>query len=260
MALTPSQQVHVDYFRRSVKLNTPDVEQDPAYTYTDDDLWDILNVVVPFFNKEYADVEQVPREIMYVIMLLARKELYHRLAAATAPLYPLEAEGAKLERNVRFDHYLDLIKQLENEYQNIFDNLTGTGGLTLEDLLRGAQSYDVTTSNRHSSRRNYTLQAPIEASVNVDNVGADFVEVSWGKYLNGKLSYYALYVTKEPLVDPYEDKITFTTHPSIRSVDPHRSMGRVRGLEPDTDYYVTLIVHDRNGRYGYAEVTTRTVV
>lgn len=258
MALTAEQQRHVDYFRNSVKLQAPEVEQDPAYTYTDDTLWDILNVVVPFYNAEYPDVTAVPKEHMYVIMLLARKELYHRLAAATAPLYPLEAEGAKLERNVRFDHYLDLIKQLEQEYQNIFDNLNDTGGLTLEDLLRGVQSYDILSTTKHSSRRNYILQAAIVPVLAVDRAGTDFVELSWGKYLTGSFSHYAVYVTKEPLIDPYADHISFPTNPALRVDDPHRVMGRVRSLEPATDYYATLAVFDRNGRHGYVEQVFRT--
>lgn len=258
MPLTPSQQRHVDYFRKSVKLQAPDVEQDPAYVYTDDDIWDILNVVVPFFNKDYADIEDVPNEFLYVIMLLARKELYHRLAAATAPLYPLEAEGAKLERNVRFDHYLDLIKQLEEEYQNIFDNLKSTGGLTLEDLLRGVQTFEVTTASKHMSRRNYNLQAAIVPVLAVDNIGTDYVELSWGKYLAGKFSHYAVYITTEPLVDPYAEHTSFPATPSLRVNDPHRVRGRVRGLTPATDYTATLVVYDLNGRHGYVEQIFRT--
>lgn len=258
MALTTAQQRHVDYFRKSLKLEAPEVTQDPAYIYSDDDLWDILGVVVPHFNPNYDTMDEVPPEFVHVVLILARKELYHRLAAATAPLYPLEAEGAKLERNVRFDHYLALIKQLEEEYQNIFENLKSTGGLTLEDLLRGATSYDVTTSNRHSSRRNYILQADIVPHLAVDRRGTDFVELSWGKYRTGRFSHYAIYVTEEPLVDPYAESISFPANPSLRVNDAHRVMGRVKGLKPATDYYATLAVFDTNGRHGYVEQVFRT--
>ena len=40
----------VEYLRKSLALKDPQIETDEAYKFTDDDLWDIIQLVIPNHN------------------------------------------------------------------------------------------------------------------------------------------------------------------------------------------------------------------
>jgi hypothetical protein len=249
----------VEYLRRSLRLDSA-IDDDPAYTVDAQEMESILNTTLENIDSSYGIVDY-PSEIQPVVILLAKKEVYWRLATATAPLYPLQAEGAGLQQNVRFDHYVTLIQKVEEELQTNYKGLLES--LSYPDIANNIG--DVVIPDRYYTQRNYSLASAPKADLKIDTIYSDKVEVSWDKFdvtdEDGKFANYNLYLSKEPVLDFYSDKVIDTS--SARKIfisDIHRTKYRVKDLESDTTYYLTLEIKNFNTLSGYSETTFTTEV
>lgn len=257
MALSTLEQQYTDYLRNSLVLKSPDVETDPAFKFTDEDLLYILEIGAGQFNPKIPMTE-FPDGDMAFVFLLARKEVYWRLANATAPFYPLEAEGASLKKNVRFDHYMALLKYTDESY----DKMLKAREEAENQLGNGMFSVEVYTSNRYYTHRNKTgIQATIE--VKVMDVGEEHIDISWTVPPTGDLYQYLIYVDEKLVYDPYEDQtIRSDAKPVFDSFDRLRTKYRKKGLLPGKTYYVCVVAKMRNGQRAIAQVpaVTKSVV
>lgn len=258
---TEVQQKKIDYLRESVRLKTPDVETDPVYQFTDETLYDILETVTPL-HSVFHTIEDIPKSEMYFVMLLARKEIYYRLATSTAPFYPLSAEGAKLEKNIRFDHYLALIKQVTKEYEDTMkrvgtvegDDPTGTGGYltTYNAKLRG-KTYE---------RRYQDLSDNPEIELEVSGVTSTSINLDWTKYSSthgSDFTRYYVYISTEPIYDEYDvTPIDSSIKPDFVVEDIRRNKLRISDLLPSTKYYVLVRVDTIYGLTGYSQKSFNT--
>jgi hypothetical protein len=253
MTLTEEQQAKIEYLRSSLRLQSPDLETDPVYKFTDEELWDILAMVTPSHNPQHT-IDTLPVNELSFVMLLAKKEVYYRLATSTAPFYPLSAEGASLQKNVRFDHYMALIKQTEEDYSSALK-------LARENGFGTIQTYEQLVQGHHFSRRNYNLSAKPTIAVTVSNITPTTVDVDWTPFSvpAGLFNQYLIYAEKTPLIDEYA-YIPFRedAYPKFHSNDIHRLKYRIYGLENNTEYYVCAVSRDRSGLYGYSQVKIKT--
>ena len=124
----------IQFLRLNVNVQNPDGSEgvDSAYlSMTDEDILLYLNVVL---TRDFADIpslEYLPAQNVYPLVLLAKKELYYALAVASANEYDLGADNNNyLKRDQRFQHYMALVKQADQEYQDYLDN---GGGLSADD-------------------------------------------------------------------------------------------------------------------------------
>lgn len=251
--LNPTEQKRVDYLRSSLVLKSPEVETDPAFIFTDGDLLYILEIATSTHSPKHTASDLPENEFGFVV-LLARKEVYWRLANATAPFYPLEAEGASLKKNVRFDHYFALLKYVDESYEKMLkareeaDSQMGNGVFTAE----------LYTSTRSHTLRN-KLGLAIGTKVTVMAIGENTLDISWEVPDTGNFYDYLLYVDTASIYDPYEDvQIRNDATPVFQSYDRLRTKYRVKGLVPGTDYFVCIVARMRNGRNAFDQVTTQT--
>jgi hypothetical protein len=182
MAFTEEQLKKVNYLRASVRLQSPEVEVDPAYKFSDEDLFAILETVTPAHNSDY-EIDTLPKSDFYYVVLLAKKEIFYRLASSTAPFYPLSAEGAKLEKNVRFDHYLALIKVIMDEYESMTSGSSGgnedsggTGGVI--------QTYQSVVWGKPYANRYMDLAETPLVELTLSGISETSVNLDWTKYEN----------------------------------------------------------------------------
>lgn len=258
---TKEQQTKIDYLRESVRLKTPDVETDPVYQFTDETLYHILETVTPL-HSVYHTIEDIPKSEMYFVMLLARKEIYYRLATSTAPFYPLSAEGAKLEKNIRFDHYLALIKQVTKEYEDTMkrvgsveeDDPTGTGGLlTVYNAKLRGQTYD---------KRFYDLSDTPYVDLELSGITPTSVNLDWTRYDSTHGSdfvRYYVYISTKPIHDEYSiTPVDPSISPSFLVDNARRTKLRISDLEPSTKYYVLIRVDTLYGLTGYSQKSFNT--
>lgn len=253
----------VDYLRKSVALQDPDVETDPAFQFSDDDLEDILDSVL-YANFTGYTLTTVPKSGEYTLLLLSRKEIYWRLATSTAPFYPLSVEGIDIQKNYRFDHYLNLINTVQKEWEFFIesnkdtDNPAVPGSAATILLTTKDNVGEVILPSRHFTTRNYNLFDIEPPTLTKGTITSDSAELTWSKYQVGRFSKYKVYIHTETMVDPF-------TVPDIEAykveefTDIHRVKYRFTGLTSATNYYCAVAVVDQNGRIGYTETSFTTL-
>lgn len=253
MDATPNiDQQLVDQLRRRLRIQAPDIETDPVYQYTDFDLWEIIQDCVSIFNVKYT-ITTLPPIYYGLVLTLGVKEVLWRLALSTAPYYRLEAEGAVLEKNMRFDHYYKLVVLAQQEYENSLSAIGGAGVV---------ESFDVTASRKHNTVYNYERSEKPTVALTLSGVTSSSVNLDWTKFSvpNGKFYAYKLYIDTSPIVDEYAlSGSEFPTTAKYVQLDVHKIKHRFTGLTPATAYYVCVVSVDTNGRYGYAEETFNTL-
>lgn len=241
----------VSYLRMALALKDPSTETDPAFRFTDDELLDILGLVTPVHNPEYT-LETLPENEKYFAMLLARKEIYFRLATASAPFYPIKAEGAELRKDVRFSHYMTLVNQVNTEYDIAWEQF---------DTNRTIEYGDVLLLSKHFTSGNYEKATKPTVALTINNVGHETVEISWTKFLvpSGMFSSYDIYVSTLPIYDEYMEELSDRATKVISLTDIHRLKYRISNLLPNHNYYVAVVSLDMNGLKGISEKTVSTL-
>ncbi len=248
-SVTPNiDQTLVLMLRRSLRIQDPQIETDPVYQYDDFDLWEVIQTTVPKFDSTYT-ISTLPQKYYPVILVASRIEVLWRLAMSTAPYYRLEAEGASLEKNMRFDHYMMLIKFAREEYADLLLTFGGTGKIEVYDLLN---------KNYHLTKYNYERSEKPSIELILSEITSNSVNLDWSKFETGVFACYKLYISTSMIIDPYSmDEILKEADLVIHDI--HRTKYRFSDLLPDTLYYVAVITKDVNGNYGYSQKSFTTL-
>ena len=229
------------------------VWNDAIFTETSDtDLENLLE----FIAKK--DLSLLTPEESYGVFLSAKREIYWKLAVSTAPLYGIEVDGTKVNKNQRFDHYFNLATQVDKEivdYQN-------------SGLASVINVGEVVLTSRHFDNRNYALTPTPIVSVKVDNVYDTKVEISWEVKRVTKFYNYIIYISNtKDIIDDYmykglEVPVQVKDHASLVTtiLDIHQTKYRVEGLKPDTTYYLAVVCSNCNTVSGHSEIEFTTEV
>jgi hypothetical protein len=231
--------------RKSLKLQDPSIETDEAYKFTDNELWDIAEQSTFEHNGLYTLTTLPDNEVFFVLML-CKKELYYQLATSTAPFYPIKAEGAELRKDVRFDHYMQLIKTVSEEYYSKWELFSSNTSVVAGNTI---------ISSRHHTPRNTGLYSSNNPNLVIDNFTSTEVCISWDKFnnLGGLFGSYAIYLSTSPIFDVYENTITNNSTLVELITNIHRTCMRISNLESTTQYYILVMSQDINGLSGYSE-------
>lgn len=240
----------VKFLRQSVIVQDPNITpNDPEFlSMTDDDLKDVLQFSLFKVNPK-STLESVSNEDIYPLILISKKELYSRLAVRSAPLVTIGFGDTAIKYDLRFDHYSKLIKQIDEEYNMfIYQNLKG-------------ESVEVKLDSKYFSKRNYDLSSPPIVNLVLDNVYSNSAEISWSVSGVDKFYNYSIYLSELPILDKYaENKIAITATCLDTIYDIHNTFYRVTGLQPNSKYYVLVVVQNRNGLKGYSEISFTTLL
>lgn len=247
-----NKQSTVDYLRKSLLLKDPTIETDEAYKFTDEDLWEIIQLVIPNHNPSYT-VDNYPDNETYFAILLAKKEIYYRLATSSAPFYPLEAEGASLRKDYRFKHYMTLIRRVEIEYEQMWDKFERNIPIKIGDII---------IKSKHFTERNYNLADKPQIELTVDNIRDTSIDISWTKFdaSKGMFSRYVVFVSTSPIYDEYEDEISSEANKIALITDIHRTKFRIKDLNPNSTYHIAVVTEDLNKLQGFSEKEATTLV
>lgn len=246
-----TQEELVQYLRSAVEVQAADEDvEDTGYlAMSDDDLLLFIRVAMTRDYAKYKGLSKVPEDAVYPITLLARIQLYYKLATIAAPLYNLQADGASLSQTQRFEHYMSLINALQKEYEDYEENggSSGTNG-TLT-------SYNVQLANRYGTKYNYDTASPPAVILYVDKVGSDYVELSWLPELHTTdFSRYEIYISsKQEVFDEYdtENLVRDTSIKALTLKDIHKTKCRLKGLTPETTYFVGVLVKANGGKVNF---------
>ena len=236
MNFTDNQLKRIKYFSKSVRLDNPRTIDDPAYQFSDEDLYAILEVSAPIHRG--LTIDETPDSEFYMVLLLAKREVYYRLATTTAPFFKIEADDSRLEKNMRFDHYMKLVEAVTEEYNKLYEDKyeSGTGGvLTVYNSKLYGKPY---------LRRYHQLNDHQDVGVSISGITETSVNLDWNRYFTthgADFKCYEIYVSEKMIFDEYspiEEPIDI--EPLYVITDPRKTKIRVNDLEPGKTYF-TLV-------------------
>ena len=184
----------IQYLWKSVISQDTNIIYDPEFNIGDEDLEEILNACLLKVEPN-STLDNVSSGSQYLLIILAKKEIFTRLATKSAPLYSIKTKDSAVNKQERFDHYFQLIQQLDKEYK--------------EELATGRNSTietgEVFIDGRYFTKRNYDHSSVPKGELTLDNAYIDKLEVSWTSFDNtkGKFGCYRLYICEQPIIDKY---------------------------------------------------------
>lgn len=255
----------VKYLRDSVLVQDPSTAEDPIWLQmSDDDLAIVLEVAK---HRDFPNqvLSSLANGVVYPLMLVAKKELYYRLAVKTAPNYDIRGEEAgELKRSQRFEHFMSLIKQTEAELQNYMENgYFGEDGIG--DLEDGTASRnrvyvrEALITSRYYTRRNYGLLKAPSVGVFVDSLDSSRVQLHWSVTGTHAFLRYNVYISEnEVIYDEYKHQIDPDATLVFSSTDQRRMSCEIDELTASKRYHVLVEVCECNGIKGYGGVVFET--
>lgn len=238
-------QKRIDYFRKSVRLDSLATVNDKEYNYTDEDLLNILEYVSPtHVGKSFSET---PNEEFYFVLLLAKREIYNRLATTSAPFYPLEAEGASLKKNIRFDHYIKLVEVVTKEYNDLYDKKYNENGEFGQAVVKTTQAK---IKKRGYEKRYYDNTVPFNLELLISGITTSSINLDWNKYSSshgGDFLRYEVFMDEEIIYDEYDINPEIKIKPIFVTENIHKTKLRLNGLKENTPYYILVrVINTRN--------------
>lgn len=251
----------VAYLKESCFVDNPEITLDSEFLALDDKQLEGILYVASF--KAKINLNDLSEANLYLLMLIAKKELFYRLATKSAPLYNISSDGGVLARRDRFSHYSQLIQLVEEEYKTYLEELSLDTDTSNTDSYGNDYTHgEIFIASRYHSIRNYTHAKNPVIKLNVDNVYSDKVEISWKLKRINKFSNYILYINNtNNIIDIYNNNEIMEGSEKILSVrDIHKNKFRIENLEPGKIYHLAIVVQEQNGLKGFDEVQFVTEV
>lgn len=255
----------VKYLRDSVLVQDPSTAEDPIWLQmSDDDLAIVLEVAK---HRDFPNqvLSSLANGVVYPLMLVAKKELYYRLAVKTAPNYDIRGdEAGELKRSQRFEHFMSLIKQTEAELQNYMENgYFGEDGIgDLEDGTASRNKVyvrEALITSRYYTRRNYGLLKAPSVGVFIDSLDSSRVQLHWSVTGTHAFLRYNVYISEnEVIYDEYKHQIDPDATLVFSSTDQRRMSCEIDELTASKRYHVLVEVCECNGIKGYGGVVFET--
>lgn len=240
----------LEYFKKSVRIDSSSTITDPAYKFSDEDVWGIIKMAIMAHNPLYSE-STVPENESYFVLLKAKQEIYYRLATSSAPFYPIEAEGASLRKDYRFEHYMSLVRRVEQEYATLWDKFQSG---------QDVQVVSVFIDSYHYKRRNYNQSNVPQVEIIQCLPDSEFINLEWSKFkvFAGLFWRYQVFIDTSQIYDEFEDTISQTATLVADVTNIHKTKIRIKDLKADSDYNILVISEDRNGLKGCKEISCRT--
>lgn len=244
----------IQYLRDACFSDNPDIVHDSEYlTLTDSQLEAILKVSG---SRLKVTFDALPEEALYPLMLLSKKEIYHRLAVKESPLYDIESDSGKLNRSSRFDHYYKLIMQINNEFQEYVRNEEANRDVSNTTMGNEHSHGEVFIMSRYHSNRNYTHMKRPVVKITSNEIKGNTLELMWKLSSVVRFYEYKVYLGEESIVDIFDDyAISPNAKELYRFNDIKRNAVRIKDLKPNTIYYLAVTVKEQNGLMGYDEIS-----
>lgn len=257
----------VTLVRSSVNVQVPvtngegevvEIEDEGYLTMTDDDIKLFIKLGVTRAFPDVEDLEDLPNGSEFAVVLLAKIELYTKLAVLNAYDVDLGADNNNyIKQDQRFSHYMKLVDSATKQYEDWLDN-ESAGNNTIT-------TYDVLLSNRHYTHRNYEKQIVPKVKIKIDNIFSDGVEIQWKISGTSHFGSYKVYISTERIINQYNEGAKYTDKISenaecVKSTHNIRdSYLTLKDLEADTIYYIAVVSVERNQVFGFAETSFTTL-
>lgn len=251
----------VDLLRSSVNVQNSElgVVDSNFLDMTDSELELFIKLGSTSAYPDITSLDELPDGADYPVLLLAKIELYMKLAVLRANDKDIKADNNnELKLSQRFTHYMSLASEARTQYKLWYDN--GGGYAT-----GGVRTFNVTLSRNHCTNYNYRNLPLPKVRLTIGVVTNDSVEFDWSVTNTDHFGYYRVYISKSSIVDKYQDgnlaqdKVKSGATEIKRTINFRETQHRISGLEPNTTYYVAVFSVEKNLLFGYAEKSFTTL-
>lgn len=256
MILTVEELIKV--LRESVNVQNGDEEViDPLLlTMSDEDLSLFLKLAVSRAYPQCSSLTELPEGADYPVVLLAKIELYTKLAVTKADKVDMGVDNNNyLKNDQRFQHYMKLVSAAKEQYDSWLEN-EGQGEVS---------TFDVLLDRNHYTQRNYELQRSPKVSLVIDLVTADSVEFHWGVSGIRHFGCYEVYISEDLIFDVYRGGATYKANLCegakrvVKTSNLRLQHHRITQLVAEKTYHLAVVSVERNQVYGFAEVVFDTL-
>lgn len=247
----------ISYIRQSCMIDDPSLVEDSNYlVLKDEDIEIIINIADSRLSA-YKSLLNEGKDLLYPLVLQAKREIYSRLAVKYANDIDLKGEAGTLYKEQKFKHYISLINQLDREWSSYIKELEANRDVSNTNLFSNLAQGEVFLSGNYFSRRNREYATKPVVSLKVDNVYGTYAEISWQLKRVNRFSMYNIYINNNTnIIDIYNNNTNEVNGKKIFStMDIHTNKFRVMGLTPNTIYHLAIVVQEQNGLWGYDEIT-----
>lgn len=241
----------IDFLKGSVIGQDPSIVYDEEFNPTDEQLKGILEYALVFIDPTASLSDIHPKQI-YPLILYAKKEIFLRLATKSAPLYKIVNPDIRLDKGDRFDHYIQLVRLVDNDIYN-FNSCGGSFEIEAKEVL---------LSDRYFSRRNYDLSKAPYIKVSLDKAYIDKIEISWKTENIKRFEKVMIYILEgnAKMFDEYNKNAINEKAQLIDTLyDIHYDHYRINSLKPNTKYSVLVVLCEQNGLQGFSELGVSTL-
>lgn len=238
----------VKYLQFSLAIG--DTNDPTLNSLTEDELELVLEKCATQMDLSYPFI---PNEEESILICLAKKEIYWRMATVSAPLYQLDLEGLKVSKQVRFDHYIALIKQVDDEYKALINDPKRVSVTQGDIMIRKPYTFSKYITNYNIPTINMQVDKATSSTLEIsilynDLIGKDFSEAN-------------VYIHTQPIWDKYESVLNKDAVKKLTLKTFKTPYFRLKDLDSNTKYYVLLEVVLLNGNVKtYTEIEGDTSV
>lgn len=236
------------YLIDSTLLDSPVTSNDPTFAQVKSCANQIITETLQ--EKGYT-ASTLPYSYQEYVLLLAKKEVYFRLATLTAPEFNMETEFSKLLQGDRWQHYYKLLELTIKEISRIEE----------ESSFNTITTGEVIISGRNGSYRNYRLAEDFDGSLEISSITSNSANLTWDKFYNSEFAGYKIYLSKSPIYDEFDELEidSATIESSFIITDVHKTKLRINGLNSNTLYYLVFIYQHVNGYKDIISMTFTTL-
>lgn len=225
------------YIKFSLSIGADNITDPSLESLTDEQLMDSLTHQC---FKIGEDPNNISEDRIAELTCLVRKDVYWRMATINAPLYELQMDGLKVAKHTRFEHYLQLIQEIDKEYQ----------ALKNDPSRVKIQQGNLFVNRYYNKRIQFNSFKVPEVLIAVDdvlengyNLSIDLSKVKPEDYVQT-----LIYFSETPIVDKYENnRISEKAKIVFNSSNYHNTFLRIKDINVLTTNYILLVVKLKNG-------------
>lgn len=199
----------------------------------------------------------IPSDYLQLIQYFIKKDMYWKLATATAPMNKTELGDIKLDKQDRFDHYYGLIVQNEANFQLLLKNpelLPDDGSFS-----KKVKSLNTIIDKPYCRSAYLQSYAIPKIGAKVDKIDEDFIylTLNLGKVVKEDYLKTTIYSSNTPIMDVYANTINSEAKTEFMDYDIHRDKFKI--LKSNVTHILIQITL-KNGLSAYYELEVKNNV
>ena len=219
-----------------------DSSSDPVCKSITDE--DIMHLIKSIAENNGVDLEDFDSTKGSYLQMLVLRDIYWKLALASAPLYEVSVDGLKVSKQTRFEHYFSMIQQLNSQIASLLQANPSLGFASVKVETAVIQK-DYVNSNLRSMVRKSKSNIVVERK-DAENT---YLEI---KFKDVNITRFKVYYNPSlPVVDEYADNTLTKGSVLVRdSLDITNKKIKI----PTVTGYVAVIFIAPNGSKSFKQI------